>query len=542
VLSSFFRESPSKPNLVFVIVEGLAKCFSGSGASDGSFTPFLDSLSQHSIYFTNFLSTSERTVGVLPSLLGSIPYGKSGFSRLIEKGKYPRHFSLLKILKANGYYTAFHYGGWVHFSDYDDFMYEQGINYISEESAATDFSWGLPDDSLYMKSFHVIDSTHNPQPRVDVYLTLSTHHPFKVPNQEYYNQKFFRHLETLPVDAAKKEEIKKYSGNLASVLFADDALKNFFKEYSARPEFSNTIFFITGDHAMPEIALREGYLNCYHVPFIIYSPLLKSNKIIESVSSHLDVTPSLVTFLKENYQLKVPDIVHWLGDGIDTTLSFRNIHSLAFMHNSTEIPDYISNNYFLNGDKLYDISAGFDNKREVTSSEIFSEIKNKLENFKIINQYICSSDKIIDAKTADWIKNEKEKISLPVKTAITFSENNDTIVYVVDKFNLELKESVMKLHYSFNYKLNSTFAHQNPTIVFLLTDKNGNTLIKEEQNFNLDDSRKENAWNGIPVDGFYSFDLKKVNQSDNIYLSIFFRRKSSETGVINNFRIKANAD
>jgi hypothetical protein len=113
---------------------------------------------------------------------------------------------------------------------------------------------------------------------------------------------------------------------------------------------------------------------------------------------------------------------------------------------------------------------------------------------------------------------------------------------VLDKFNLELNESVMKVHYSFNYKLNSTFAHQNPSIVLLLTDKNGNTLIKEERNFNLDDSRKENEWNGIPVDGFYSFDLKKLNQENNILLSIFFKRKKSETGAINNFRIKANAD
>jgi phosphoglycerol transferase MdoB-like AlkP superfamily enzyme len=541
VLSPFFQKGVSKPNLVFIIVEGLGKCFSGPNALYGSFTPFLDSLAKQSLYFPNFLSTSERTVCVLPSLLGSLPYGKRGFTKLIEEAKYPRHLSLLKILKANNYYTSFHYGGWIHFSNYDDFMLEQGVDNMSNENESKDFAWGLSDDSLYIKSFYILDSAENPQPRADAYLTLSMHHPFKIPNQEFYLQKLFEHLESVPLTTAKKEELKRYKLNLASVLFSDDALKMFFHEYSGRPEFSNTIFFLTGDHAMPEIALNDGFLNCYNVPLLVYSPMLKIKKTIEAVSSHLDLTPSILAFLNTNYGLSVPDTVHWLGDGLDTASLYRNIHNLAFMHNSTDMVDYISENYFLDNGRAYNISEGLVHKTEVRSPNVLSGLQHKLENFKLINDYVCSSDKIIKPQIANAYQRDKNFISLPVKTVFNFNANSDTIIYSLKNFELKNLRNNLVMHYSFNYKLNSTFAAQNPSIVFLLTDKEGSVIRNEERLFNINDSRKGEAYNGIPVDGVCSVSLSYIDKADNnLRLSIFFKRKPKETGVINNLRITTN--
>jgi len=54
----------------------------GEGAEYGGFTPYLDSLTTKSLYWENFLSNTGRTFGVLPSLLGSLPFGKSGFMEL----------------------------------------------------------------------------------------------------------------------------------------------------------------------------------------------------------------------------------------------------------------------------------------------------------------------------------------------------------------------------------------------------------------------------------------------------------------------------
>ena len=290
---------------------------------------------------------------------------------------------------------------------------------------------------------------------------------------------------------------------------------------------------------MPEIASHGGYLQCYNVPFIIYSPLLKDDKVIASVSSHLDVTPSVLSFLKESYRMNMPDTTHWLGDGLDTTSSYQNIHSIAFMRNSTEIPDYLSADYFLNEDVLYDISLGFDNKQKINSREIISHLKNKLANFRMINKYVCTSDKILDARSAALLKTDNNNIQLPVKTVFTFLENDDTSAFIVSRYELKNAISELFIHYSFNYKLNSTFT-QNPSIIFELADMKGNVISKEEQIFNIGDNRKEKMWNGIPVDGTYSFRFRR-RDNEKYFLSIRFKRKNKETGIINNFRIYARS-
>jgi lipoteichoic acid synthase len=36
---------------------------------------------------------------------------------------------------------------------------------------------------------------------------------------------------------------------------------------------------------------KKGNITKYHVPLIVYSPMLKRGKTISSVSSHWDITP-----------------------------------------------------------------------------------------------------------------------------------------------------------------------------------------------------------------------------------------------------------
>ena len=75
VLGNFFNLGDTPPNIVLIIVESLGRAYSGQGAYLGSFTPFLDSLMQKSLYWENCLSTSGRTFQVLPATLASLPFG-----------------------------------------------------------------------------------------------------------------------------------------------------------------------------------------------------------------------------------------------------------------------------------------------------------------------------------------------------------------------------------------------------------------------------------------------------------------------------------
>jgi uncharacterized sulfatase len=106
VLSAFFNTSARPPNIVVIMVEGLGRSFSNDAAEFGSFTPFLDSLSKHSLYWDNFLSEGGRTFAVLPSMLASLPFGEKGMLALGEN--MPPHISLMNVLQHNGYHTSFY--------------------------------------------------------------------------------------------------------------------------------------------------------------------------------------------------------------------------------------------------------------------------------------------------------------------------------------------------------------------------------------------------------------------------------------------------
>eukprot|EP01137_Pigoraptor_chileana_P022958 Opistho-2@7189 len=84
VLSPYFTQSQTPPNIVILLVEGLGRAFTNKGAYLGNFTPFIDSLSRQSLYWENMLSEGGRTFAVLPSLLSSMTFAKNGFTELGE--------------------------------------------------------------------------------------------------------------------------------------------------------------------------------------------------------------------------------------------------------------------------------------------------------------------------------------------------------------------------------------------------------------------------------------------------------------------------
>ena len=236
VLSSFFDLPATKPNIVFIVVEGLGRAFTNKGAYLGNFTPFLDSLSKQSLYWENFLSEGGRTFAVLPSLLGSLPFYKKGFSEL--GNNMPQHLSLLSILEHNGYHSSFYYGGDSHFDNMDIFLNKNNIGrlydektfpagYIKMPSSSAGFSWGYGDKELVRRYFD-IKRNDAVTPYVNVLLTVSTHSPFIVNDQAKYLERFERRLNELGFDEAKKEKARAYKNQFASILYTDDALRDFF--------------------------------------------------------------------------------------------------------------------------------------------------------------------------------------------------------------------------------------------------------------------------------------------------------------------------
>jgi cellulose synthase/poly-beta-1,6-N-acetylglucosamine synthase-like glycosyltransferase/phosphoglycerol transferase MdoB-like AlkP superfamily enzyme len=393
VLSPFFIQTTTPPNIVLVLVEGLGRAFTNQGAYLGNFTPFIDSLSKKSLYWTNFLSEGGRTFAVLPSLLGSLPFGSNGFTELGEN--MPEHFSLPGLLKKNGYNTSFYYGGDAHFDNMDIFLQKENTVSVNDEKTfpagyvkmpgENGFSWGYGDKELFRRFFETKKKLQ--QPYLDVVLTVSTHNPFLINEQEKYLQRFESRMTELGLSDEVKKQDRNYNKQYASILYTDDAVRDFISQYKQRPEFANTVFIITGDHRMPEIPMSSK-IDRYHVPLLIYSPLLKRTARFSSISTHFDIAPSLTAWLRKSYQLNIPDTVSWIGTGLDTARQFRNIHAYPIMQTKTEMIDFVMGDYMLNGENLYRINNTMDLSAENNPAKLkelkaaFNRFKNRNDIFK----------------------------------------------------------------------------------------------------------------------------------------------------------------
>ncbi len=398
-LSQYFKTDSTIPNIVIIIIEGLGSAFSNDEAYLGSFTPFLDSLSKHALYWSNFLSEGGRTFAALPSITGSLPFAQSGFAEL--GNKMPSAFTLMNLLKKHGYHSAFLYGGDASFDNMNLFMKKNGTDRIFDMhdfnatkyqkiNSVNNFSWGYEDKSLYQFYF---DHLNNTTPYLNVLLTLSTHEPFSLNQAALYYNKFDKHLSRLALRESDKEKVAHYKQELSTVLYADESIKYFFNVYKQRTDFAHTIFIITGDHRMPEIPI-EDKLDRYHVPLIIYSPLLKKSEVFRSISTHFDITPTLIKLLQKQYRLDLPDTVAWMGLGLDTAITFRNIHHYPLKQTKTDLVDFISNEYLENQESLFRIYPNL-SIEATTKDSVLAEINNRFNQFKIKNNQFAKDLKLL---------------------------------------------------------------------------------------------------------------------------------------------------
>ncbi|MDQ6608661.1 MAG: LTA synthase family protein [Bacteroidota bacterium] len=521
VLGPFFNLKDSVPNIVILVVEGLSKDFSGDDAYAGSFTPFLDSLSKHSLVWDNFLSTAPGTFAAQPAITASVPYGKKGFSIM---NVMPDHLSLIKLVKRNGYYTNFmigfnpdfdNMGGYIRLQGTDFILSHYGPQYKKMGVGDEGWSMGYPDDALFSRSFEVLDSVRQ-TPYLNIYHTGTTHMPYLFEQRPLYEKLFDQKIKTMSVTPSIKRTLRDSKSVITTFMFSDDCLKKFFAVYAKRPEYSNTIFFITGDHHIGSFPIT-GEIDDFHVPFIVYSPMLKKAHRFYSVNSHNNIAPTITALLQDNYKLQwQPANVHWLADVIDTATQFRNTQSMAFMSWSRDIKDYIYKDYFLSANQLYKLQPHL--LLQPYKNDSLKKIMIRLrENFKNINSYVCNNNKVYPA----------EEIRLPGQKKLLW-EYSDTIAkrlylnapdtslapdFVVPKGN-----KYLYVEMTADVTLPPAIDDETPALRFALIDTRNNKRqylywSKHDMTALSKSNFIANQWNTISANDMFTLDdYKKINE------------------------------
>lgn len=388
------------PNLVFIIVESLGQHLTGVEHPSVSFTPFIDSLKQQGLYWENCLSTAERTFGVLPSVFASVPYGKYGFCT--SNRPMPDHHSLLRDLKSNGYVTNYYYGGVHSFDRFDAFLKANKVDYIylpemQHVDSATyhlldeAHRWGLDDKETVRQLILRQQSVPVVRPQLDIIMTLSTHEPFLVEDIKTYEWMVMETLAQHPEASEREREIIKANTNIyACFRYMDDAVRELVRYYQTLPEYRNTLFVLTGDHRMGPLNFT-GPLSKYHVPLLIFSPLVKQPRTMKSVVSHLDITPTLNAYLQTNYAYHTDSECHWMGTSLDTTVTFRNTRKQAFMLNNRDVVEYVDSLFLLSNNHVFSFDEQLVN-HWAKDQKVIQWLKPELNDFNVVSQFAVLHD------------------------------------------------------------------------------------------------------------------------------------------------------
>ncbi|HTL14029.1 MAG TPA: LTA synthase family protein [Thermomonas sp.] len=348
------------PNIVVIVVEGLGRSFSGPGAPLGSFTPFLDALAERGLYFENFLANQGRTFGVLPSLFGSLPVADQGFAALGRR--MPPHAGLFNVLQRQGYQAAFYAGFDLGFDNERAFLHLQeverqvGLANFGPGYRKNPYSeWGYPDRELVSRV--IADAGRLQPPFVLAMQTISMHTTYRFPGQEAYLARLEPRLDALGIPPARRGAYRRDAAIYSTVLYTDDQLRRYFEAAEHAPWYPDTIFLVTGDHRLTEIPM-DTYIDRYHVPLLVFSPLLRRPARIGAVSSHLDVTPSLLALLSHSYGLRRPARTTWTGPGLDMGTAFASRHAIPLKHTKTSDVDFVAGRWFVHDDEVAELLDG----------------------------------------------------------------------------------------------------------------------------------------------------------------------------------------
>ncbi|MDH4089375.1 MAG: LTA synthase family protein [Cyclobacteriaceae bacterium] len=276
-------------NVVVIILESFSKEFMGIFNRDKEnypgYTPFLDSLVQHSKAFQYSFSSGRKSIDAPPSVLAGIPTFSVPF--VLTPFANNDFKSLASILGKEGYHSSFFSGqpngamGFTSFSRLAGFEHYYGMD---EYGNNDDFDgiWGIWDHKFLPYYADMLNSF--PQPFVSTIFTVSSHHPFVVPKE--FEGRF----------KGGKQPI------LKCIEYTDYALREFFKRIAGEPWYPNTLFVFTADHCSSDIIFDESRTTSglFSIPIFFFKPDNSLAGMEQQITQQVDIMPSVLGYLHYN--------------------------------------------------------------------------------------------------------------------------------------------------------------------------------------------------------------------------------------------------
>ena len=283
-----------KKNVVVIIIESFGREYIGTYNQDAGYpsqTPFTDSLLAHgALTYRYSYCNGRKSIDGMPSILSSIPMFVEPF--FLSPYSVNDVSGLADCLNGKGYETAFFHGaergsmGFMAFARATKFKEYYGReDFVADPrtkgDAEYDGWWGISDEPFMQYMCQKI--TDMKQPFMTALFTLSSHHPFRVPDA--YKDVFKNEdpeMEIYPV-----------------IRYTDMALQHFFESAKKQPWYENTIFSITSDHTnMTKYQHYRTDIGGFASPVIFYDPSGEMGEgMVDAIAQQTDIMPTILEHL-----------------------------------------------------------------------------------------------------------------------------------------------------------------------------------------------------------------------------------------------------
>jgi len=292
------------PNIVIIFLESVgANRLSKLGNSLNA-TPKLDQIIEDGIFFKRFYVPMVGTARSVFTMVTGIP----DVARIKTSSRNPRINKQYSIINDfTGYEKHYIMGGSAGWANIRGFLQlnipDLLITELDDLKSPRLDVWGVSDYDLFKETHQIFENIDPGKPFFAIIQTATNHRPYSIPD----NVTSFKvdHLSKEKVNHAGFKSVDQYN----AMRLLDHTIGEYFSYAKKSKYFSNTVFFLFGDHGtsdpwakhMPQ-SDYELLLRSYHVPLIIYGPgIIKGGIMRNDIAMLPDLIPTAAGFAGISY-------------------------------------------------------------------------------------------------------------------------------------------------------------------------------------------------------------------------------------------------
>jgi phosphoglycerol transferase MdoB-like AlkP superfamily enzyme len=263
-----------RPDILIVLLESFTTNILATKVDDKEVTPRFNALMAEGVWFPEFYAASFRTDRGLVATLNGYP-AQPTTSIMKYPAKSQTLPSIAGILRNAGYTTEMLYGGDIDFTNMRSYFYASGYQTVTGSDrlhlSAKKGEWGYDDRVMFAELLSRMQAKTPDTPSFTTFLTLSSHEPFRVPDERFAD----------PV--------------LNAMAFTDDCLGEFIDGLKQSAMWDNLLVILVADHALTYPPTLKNYDTArHHIPMLWLGGAVAEPFVVAEPWSQVDIAATLL--------------------------------------------------------------------------------------------------------------------------------------------------------------------------------------------------------------------------------------------------------